>query len=214
MVGWHVLPAVYGDSRTYFFTRWTTDGYRKTGCLNKKCTGFKPGNGATIAPGDAITHVPKSPDGPRIVLNLKIVKDGVSGDWLVHCCFDEEPKLIGRFPRSLFSGGLADKATAISFGGAVTAPVADPAPPMGNGYLPISSAAASFSDVQLVDQSGHARRVMKDLSKVETRQGTYGVSNIDDGQFFYGAKVRSGWIVMDSGKLRSPWTIGQELPLP
>ncbi|KAJ1261026.1 hypothetical protein BS78_10G276600 [Paspalum vaginatum] len=105
----------------------STDGYLKTGCFNKKCNGFQPENGATIAPGDAIDDV-SSPNGAKPKLNFKIIKDGVSGDWLVHCGINEEPKLIGRFPRSLFTGGLAAKASAISFGGVVTAPVADPAP--------------------------------------------------------------------------------------
>ncbi|CAN6215739.1 unnamed protein product [Urochloa humidicola] len=186
IIGWNVLPAEYGDSRTHFFTAWTDDGFIKTGCLNTKCPGFQPEKGAHIAPGDAIEHV-STPNGGKQNLNLKIVKDGgASGDWLVHLGLNRDPQLIGRFPRSLFTGVFADKAVAIRFGGMVTAPVSDPAP-MGSGYLPAAGgAAASISNIQLIDRYGRASPVTQDLPKLESKPDAYAVSPIENGKFFYG----------------------------
>ncbi|CAL4938988.1 unnamed protein product [Urochloa decumbens] len=186
ILGWNVLPAEYGDSRTHFFTAWTDDGFIKTGCLNTKCPGFQPEKGAHIAPGDAIEHV-STPNGGKQNLNLKVVKDsGASGDWLVHLGLNRDPELIGRFPRSLFTGVFFDKAVAIRFGGMVTAPVSDPAP-MGSGYLPAAGgAAASISNIQLIDRDGRASPVTQDLPKLESKPDSYAVSPIENGKFFYG----------------------------
>ncbi|KAL6603612.1 hypothetical protein ACP70R_043973 [Stipagrostis hirtigluma subsp. patula] len=185
MIGWDVLPELYGDSHTHFYTKWTNDGFQSTGCLNTKCPGFQPEKGAAIVPGDVIDHV-SLPKGTKRNLNLKIIKDGASGDWLVHCGLDRDPELIGRFPRSLFTGGFADKAMDIRFGGVVSAPITKP-PPMGSGYLPTdATSAASLSNIQLVGKEGHAWPVTGDLPKFETNRNAYAVSPIVNGQFFYG----------------------------
>nr|TKW23037.1 hypothetical protein SEVIR_4G267100v2 [Setaria viridis] len=140
-----VLPDLYGDSKTHFYAKWTNDGFQSTGCLNMKCNGFQPEKGAAITPGDS---------SEKKNLNLKIIKNGTSGDWLVHCGLDREPQLIGRFPRSLFTGGFADKAVGLTFGGVVSAPITKPTP-MGSGYLPTDvKSAASIGNIQLVDQNG------------------------------------------------------------
>ncbi|KAF8769571.1 hypothetical protein HU200_006406 [Digitaria exilis] len=149
------------------------------------CPGFQPEKGASIAPGDAIAHV-STPKGDKQKLKLKIVKDGgASGDWLVHLGLNREPELIGRFPRSLFTGGFADRAPVIRFGGMVTAPVADPAP-MGSGYLPAEEGAASVSDIKLIGRDGRATPVTVDLPKLESKPDAYAVSSVVNGHFFYG----------------------------
>ncbi|CAN6200714.1 unnamed protein product [Urochloa humidicola] len=132
MIGWDVLPDLYGDSKTHFYTKWTNDGFQSTSCLNMKCNGFQPEKGATITPGDVIDHVSSPNGGAKRNLNLKIIKNGASGDWLVYCGLDRDPKLIGRFPRSLFTGGFADRAVGVMFGGVVSAPITKPTP-MGSG---------------------------------------------------------------------------------
>ncbi|TVU08034.1 hypothetical protein EJB05_41418 [Eragrostis curvula] len=186
MIGWDVLPSEYGDSRTYFYTKWTNDGFLSTGCTNMKCIGFQPEKGAKIAPGDVIDHVTFPKQKIKRNLNLKVIKDGPSGDWLVYCGLDQDPELIGRFPRSLFTGIFAEKATSISFGGVTTAPFTKP-PPMGSGYLPTDpKSAASISNIQFVDQNGRASPVTENLAKFETNSAAYAVSPILNGQFFYG----------------------------
>ncbi|RCV22779.1 hypothetical protein SETIT_4G247700v2 [Setaria italica] len=180
-----VLPAVYGDSRTYFYTKWTNDGFQSTGCLNMQCPGFQPEKGAAIAPGGVIDLV-SDPKGAKPNLNLKIIKDGTSGDWLVHAGLNRDPELIGRFPRSLFTGSFADKANGVLFGGVVAGPITNP-PPMGSGYLPTDDKnAASISNIQLVDRNGHGWPLTGDLSKFETNRNAYAVSPITNGKFFYG----------------------------
>lgn len=176
------------------------DGFQSSGCLNMKCNGFQPEKGAAITPGDVIDHV-LSPKGAKRNLNLKIImvrcstsrrflQDGTSGDWLVHCGLDREPQLIGRFPRSLFTGAFADKAVGVMFGGVVSAPITKPTP-MGSGYLPTDvRSAASISNIQLVDQNGRAWPVTGDLLKLETNRNAYAMSPIVNGKFFYGGPAQ------------------------
>ncbi|CAL4966556.1 unnamed protein product [Urochloa decumbens] len=84
----------------------------KTIIIGWNCPGFQPEKGAHIAPGDAFEHV-STPNGGKQNLSLKVVKDGgASGDWLVYLGLNRDPELIGRFPRSLFTGVFADKAIA------------------------------------------------------------------------------------------------------
>ncbi|KAK3130821.1 hypothetical protein QOZ80_6BG0498460 [Eleusine coracana subsp. coracana] len=112
--------------------------------------------------------------------------DGPSGDWLVYCGLDRAPELIGRFPRSLFTGGFEEKATSIAFGGVVTGPKTNP-PPMASGYLPTeTSSTASISNIQLVDKDGRAWPVTEDLLTVVTNRDAYAVTPIVNGKFYYG----------------------------
>ncbi|CAH9095516.1 unnamed protein product [Cuscuta europaea] len=53
--GWQISPEIYGDNRPRFFTYWTSDAYRTTGCYNLLCSGFVQTNnrisiGAAISP--------------------------------------------------------------------------------------------------------------------------------------------------------------------
>jgi hypothetical protein len=123
-----------------------------------------------------------------------MMQDVASGDWLVHCGFNQqEPALIGRYPKSLFPGGLADRATHIDIGGVVVAHSTDLVP-MGSGYLPSTSVAASFNNFQVIDQNGQASLVNhKDLPGDLTQPDTYTVSPIVNGQFFYG-NVYDDWL--------------------
>ncbi|XP_066368907.1 uncharacterized protein [Miscanthus floridulus] len=157
--------------------------------LNTKCAGFQPEKGAAIAPGDVIQSVstPKG-GGTKQNLSLKIVKQGgASGDWVVHAGLNREPAPIGRFPRSLFTGGFAEKAAAVRFGGMVTAD--NPPAPMGSGYLPGASA-ASVTGVQLVGPDARASPVTSDLPKLESRPEAYAVSPVENGSFFYGGPAK------------------------
>ncbi|KAG0515991.1 hypothetical protein BDA96_10G325100 [Sorghum bicolor] len=154
----------------------TPDGYYGF-IATLDCAGFQAEKGAAIAPGDVIQNVsPPNPKGggTKQNLNLKIVKQGgASGDWVVHAGLNREPAPIGRFPRSLFPGGFAEKAAAV------------------RGYLPGSAAAASVSGVQLVvGPDGRAAPVTSDLPKLESMPDAYAVSPVENGSFFYGGPAK------------------------
>ncbi|KAL6657588.1 hypothetical protein ACP70R_005368 [Stipagrostis hirtigluma subsp. patula] len=190
-IGWQVSPYLYGDSKTHFFTVWTRDGFKETGCYNTRCSGFESESGATVAPGAAIDNI-SQPKGAKQNLTIKVVKDDASGDWLVHYGLNADPTLIGRFPSSLFTG-LADKATAIEFGSMVSTRTTNLAP-MGSGFLPSAagdvSAAASFSNLQFIDRNGRASPVASDLPDYVSNWDLYSVTPIVDGRFFYGGPSR------------------------
>ncbi|KAG8054849.1 hypothetical protein GUJ93_ZPchr0001g33116 [Zizania palustris] len=161
---------------------WHNDDY-KTGCYNLECPGYVPEDGTSLVPGIAINSVSK-PGGTKHIVVFKIFKDGI-GDWLLHCGFDSEPYLIGRFPASLFTT-LTDKADEVALNGYTVTPRAHLAP-MGSGYLSESANAASFSNIQLIDQHGQPSRVQQNLPAVMTYPAIYSVSPISaDGTFTYG----------------------------
>jgi len=112
----------------------------------------------------------------------------------MYCGLDRDPQLIGRFPRSLFTRGFADRAVGVTFGGVVsTTPVTKPTP-MGSGYLPMDvKSVASISNIQLVDQNGRAWPVKGDLSKVETNRNAYAVTPSSTGASSMGATSNHQW---------------------
>uniref|UniRef100_M8CT06 Neprosin PEP catalytic domain-containing protein n=1 Tax=Aegilops tauschii TaxID=37682 RepID=M8CT06_AEGTA len=190
-IGSEVYPHLYGgDSRTHLGAVWTTDGFQ-TRCGNTKCAvGFQPEAGAALVLGDIIEPL-SNPNGTKQTITIKLLKDGASGDWMVHCGLNQrEPTLIGRYPKSLFPGGLADRATHIHIGGVVASRTRDLVP-MGSGYLPTDKAmstsmAASFSNIQIINQNGQASLLSPNLSAYMTSADTYSVSSVINGKFFYG----------------------------
>lgn len=100
-----------------------------------------------------------------------------------------DPALIGRLPRSLFTGGLAEKAMHLRFGGAAVTRTASLAP-MGSGYLPMATVAASISGIQFIDRNGQAWPVKQDLQSYVTNGTAYAVDPMVDGRFFYGGPLR------------------------
>uniref|UniRef100_A0ACD5Z019 Uncharacterized protein n=1 Tax=Avena sativa TaxID=4498 RepID=A0ACD5Z019_AVESA len=190
-IGWVVSPKTYGDSHAHLSAYWSTDGFQNSHCLNTRCpVGFQPEAGAAIVLGDIIEPV-SQPNGIKQSVTIKVLKDGPSGDWLVHCGYNQDaPALIGRYPRSLFPGGLADRATHIHIGGAVVARSTDLVP-MGSGYLPSTVAAASFNNFQIIDQNGQAWLVNHNVPGYLSQPETYSLSPIVNGQFFYGGPYQS-----------------------
>ncbi|KAM0844293.1 hypothetical protein ACQ4PT_057156 [Festuca glaucescens] len=166
---------------------WENDGYQNTHCLNTACPGFQPEAGAAIFLGDVIEPV-SQPNGVKQNITIKVLKvDRASGDWLVHYGFNQhEPTLIGRYPKSLFTGGLAERASDITIGGAVMTPRSTDLVPMGSGYLPSTTVAAAFSNFQIIDQNGQASLVNQNLPVHVTQPGMYSVTPVINGQFFYG----------------------------
>ncbi|XP_051201714.1 protein neprosin-like [Lolium perenne] len=170
-IGWEVSPKTYGDSHTHLGGLWTTDGYQKTGCPNAGC-GFQPENGAPIALGGVIGTFSQL-NGLKQTITIKIIKDGIMGDWLVYYGLNQnDPALIGRYPRALFTGGMADRASTIQLGGYVKTRTTNLAP-MGSGFLPTgdATASASISNIQFIDQNGRASLVSAGACTSNTRQG-------------------------------------------
>jgi hypothetical protein len=110
------------------------------------------------------------------------------GDWLVYYGLNHDaPALIGRFPKSLFTGGLANRVAGIRFGGYVETRTTNLAP-MGSGYLPTDDemVSASMTNIQFVDQNGRASLVTQDSHVIITDSNIYRVSPISNGRFFFG----------------------------
>ncbi|KAM0929669.1 hypothetical protein ACQ4PT_001680 [Festuca glaucescens] len=200
---WEVAPKVYNDSHTHLAIMWTTDGYEKTGCHDAYCAlGFQPEKGAPIAPGGVIQTVSQPIMGLKQNITVKIIKDGIMGDWLVYYGLNRENlTLIGRFPKSLFNGGMANRAGSIEFGGYVISPSTDLAP-MGSGYRPMLnvSASASMRNIQFIDRNGRASPMTDDSLIVNmTDSRVYTATQIANGQFFYGGPVQL-YTLLDRGQ--------------
>uniref|UniRef100_A0A0E0JQN6 Neprosin PEP catalytic domain-containing protein n=1 Tax=Oryza punctata TaxID=4537 RepID=A0A0E0JQN6_ORYPU len=90
-----------------------------------------------------------------------------------------EPHLVRCFPGYLFNN-LRNKADCIKIVGyAVTAK--RHLAPMGSGK------AASFSNIQLIDQSGQASKIPRDIPSMVTDPNIYSISPISrEGKFTYG----------------------------
>ncbi|KAL6599331.1 hypothetical protein ACP70R_045825 [Stipagrostis hirtigluma subsp. patula] len=188
VVGWHVDPRLYGDSKTHFFVYWTRDSYRTTGCYNLKCPGYVPEDNVTF-PGVTIDSV-SDPDGVKRTIIFKVFKESTTGDWLLHLGFDSEPYLIGRFPKTLFTT-LSDKANEIRLYGFVETHTTHLAP-MGSGFLSNNKKAASLSNIQLIDQNGQASKVTEHTPYYTYMmdQAKYSVSPISpEGTFTYGGPL-------------------------
>ncbi|KAI3720332.1 hypothetical protein L6452_21248 [Arctium lappa] len=111
--GWQVSPELYGDNYPRFFTYWTTDAYRTTGCYNLLCSGFIQTNNR-IAIGAAIS--PRSVyNGGQFDISLMIWKDPKHGNWWLEF---GSGILVGYWPASLFTH-LRDHASMVQFGGEV-----------------------------------------------------------------------------------------------
>ncbi|XP_010552668.1 PREDICTED: uncharacterized protein LOC104822980 isoform X2 [Tarenaya hassleriana] len=109
--GWQVSPELYGDTYPRFFTYWTSDAYRTTGCYNLLCSGFVQTN-RRIAIGAAISPV-SSYKGGQFDISLMIWKDPKHGNWWLEF---GSGILVGYWPAFLFTH-LRRHATMLQFGG-------------------------------------------------------------------------------------------------
>ncbi|KAK3157144.1 hypothetical protein QOZ80_2AG0116780 [Eleusine coracana subsp. coracana] len=182
-VGWLVFPSHFKDSQTHLFTHWTRDDGRSTGCLNMDCPGFQLASGSTVTPGDIIKPV-SDVNGVHQNITIKLFKDKSSGDWLLHYGFNSAPAVVGHFPASLFDS-LSKKATDIMFGGHVRYAKGVSSPAMGSGAFP-SDKAASFWDLQLIDEDGNSIPIQNDLPSLVTDKSSYSISPIEGAKFSYG----------------------------
>ncbi|TVU12016.1 hypothetical protein EJB05_45634, partial [Eragrostis curvula] len=185
LVGWHVKPSLYGDSRTHFFTYWTKDGFQQTGCYNTACPGFQLEAGSRAFPGDVIAPVSRI-NGPKQKIAVKVYKDDKTGDWWVYYGFNTNPTVVGHFPKTLFTG-LAYSTADFAIGGYISNARTQKTAPMGSGSSDIRNA-ASFSDLKFILQDGTVSAVSGDLPSQNDNRNCYVVSPIVNGKFFYGGR--------------------------
>ncbi|RID55734.1 hypothetical protein BRARA_G02979 [Brassica rapa] len=111
--GWQISPELYGDTYPRFFTYWTSDAYRSTGCYNLLCSGFVQTN-RRIAIGAAIS--PRSSyRGGQFDISLLIWKDPKHGHWWLQF---GSGTLVGYWPAFLFTH-LKQHGSMVQFGGEI-----------------------------------------------------------------------------------------------
>nr|CAD1818687.1 unnamed protein product [Ananas comosus var. bracteatus] len=187
--GFHVYPRLYNDSKLHFFTYWTADGGISTGCYNFHCKGFAMVDWNVLTPGDVIDTV-STYNGQQYYITLSIKKD-----WLLYREDLITPKLIGYWPKSLFTT-LANSATHIEWGGHVGYAQRETGPPMGSGFYAteLGQKAAYIKNIELFDSDGRSFELIDGAQYARTdveecynltpliNSGKYG---LHDGFLFY-----------------------------
>ncbi|XP_058757775.1 protein neprosin-like [Vicia villosa] len=132
-VGVGIHPSLYGDSQLRLTTRWTVDGYKKTGCYNILCPGFVQVNrNKEFALGSLVS--PNSiGSASKYFTFLKIKQDRTTGHWWL--IMQWESIYVGHWPKELFNR-ISKGASLIRFGGQTHSPPNKDSPPMGSGRLP------------------------------------------------------------------------------
>nr|GMD08253.1 uncharacterized protein LOC109169837 [Ipomoea batatas] len=108
-VGWIVHPALYGDSRTRLFSRWTSHNYGKTGCYINHCPGFVITSNV-VPLNYAFPQISVS-RGEQFDVTLGVSKSS-TGNWE----FYYNDQKLGTWPSSIFSK-MGESASQLRFGG-------------------------------------------------------------------------------------------------
>ncbi|OIW08126.1 hypothetical protein TanjilG_06669 [Lupinus angustifolius] len=125
--GRHVHPKVFGDGKTYFFTRWA-DKSKNKGCTNLLCPGFvqvEPSFHLGKPVADTSTY-----NGKQFEMMVDISHDPETNNWWVRL----NNRNLGYYPGILFSN-LAF-ANLGGWTGMTSTPAGIPSPPMGSGHFP------------------------------------------------------------------------------
>ncbi|KAE8722633.1 Pyruvate phosphate dikinase, PEP/pyruvate binding domain isoform 1 [Hibiscus syriacus] len=188
-----VSPELYGDNYPRFFTYWTTDAYRATGCYNLLCSGFVQTNNR-IAVGAAISPT-SAYNGGQFDISLMIWKDPKRGNWWLEF---GSGILVGYWPSFLFTH-LRDHASMVQFGGEIVNSRAGgfhTATEMGSGHFAGQGfrKASYFRNLQVVDWDNNLiplsnLRVLADHSNCYDIQG--GVNRVWGNYFYYGGPGRN-----------------------
>ncbi|CAN6345425.1 unnamed protein product [Urochloa humidicola] len=198
--GWQVSPQLYGDNNPRFFTYWTDDAYRETGCYNLHCSGFVQTSNH-IAIGAAISPI-SSYAGRQFDITVLIWKDPRQGHWWLQLGSGGgagRGTLVGYWPSSLFTH-LGSRAGMVQFGGEVVnaRPAGAPhtATQMGSGRFPGEgyARAAYFRNVQVVDWD-NSLVPAAGLRLLADRPGCYDIAGGSGGAwgtyFYYGGPGRN-----------------------
>ncbi|KAK4709370.1 hypothetical protein R3W88_030295 [Solanum pinnatisectum] len=156
--GWAVNPRVYGDRQTRFFTYWTNDGSRETGCFDLTCPGFVQ-TSHEIALGAAIYPI-STQNGLPYSISVFIFKDLNTGNWWLQYGGSIN---IGYWPSKIFEGGLGIHAQTVQWGGEVYSKNVGKHPhtktQMGSGAFPIyiSENTGFMKNMRILDNSMELR---------------------------------------------------------
>ncbi|KAJ8756173.1 hypothetical protein K2173_024720 [Erythroxylum novogranatense] len=174
-VGWQVQS---GSNVTRFFSFWTRDAYRSTGCYNLECPGFIQVNpeyvlGFSLQPTSIY-------GGDQYEMTVIIHKDNSSGNWWL--TFQGQD--LGYWPGDLFTS-LADSANLITFGGGQVINNQygghHTTTEMGSGHYPIEGfgKAAYIGHLQYVDAS-NVLRIAYPLLPFITKTPCYYITMLKD----------------------------------
>ncbi|CAL0303635.1 unnamed protein product [Lupinus luteus] len=128
MVGWEIHPQVFGDDKTYFFTRWA-DKTQNKGCTNLLCPGFVQID-TSFPLGKPVVTQTSTYNGEQFEMGVEISHDPETNNWWVRL----ENKNLGYYPGILFSNLAYAKLG--GWTGMTSTPRGIPSPPMGSGHFP------------------------------------------------------------------------------
>ncbi|EES19115.1 uncharacterized protein LOC8080941 isoform X2 [Sorghum bicolor] len=196
--GWQVSPQLYGDNSPRFFTYWTDDAYKETGCYNLHCSGFVQ-TSSRVAIGAAISPI-STYAGRQFDITVLIWKDPRRGHWWLQLgSGGSAGGLVGYWPSALFTH-LGSRADMVQFGGEVVnaRPAGAPHTPtqMGSGRFPAEgyARAAYFRNVQVVDWD-NSLVPAAGLRLLADRPGCYDIAGGSGGAwgtyFYYGGPGRN-----------------------
>ncbi|KAJ0988666.1 hypothetical protein J5N97_007022 [Dioscorea zingiberensis] len=187
VIGWHVHPSLYNDTKTHLFALWTTDGY-KTSCYNLACGVFVSFDPKKFTLGSVIDEV-STYGGQQHDITLRIHKDKYAGNWWVSYGPSGEPDdltPVGYLPGSIFQS-LINNASVVIFGGRTAYPQGSSGPAMGSGHFPSEGwkKAALFENIKAV---GEDFRFYPPDGAVPFRdkQDCYDVGDLRKSKFFFG----------------------------
>ncbi|GFP90108.1 hypothetical protein PHJA_001154600 [Phtheirospermum japonicum] len=191
-VGWQVDPQMYGDKRPRFFTYWTRDAYRSTGCYNLLCSGFVQVN-RRIVIGAAFSPV-SSIGGNLSEITITVWKDPKKGNWWLAL----RDISVGYWPSKLFTH-LADQATLVEWGGEIVNAGANhrhTSTQMGSGHFAEDGygKASYFRNLETVDWENNLVPVQGVTTIVE-KPKCYNIQSSNNNEwgtyFYYGGPGRS-----------------------
>ncbi|KOM47038.1 hypothetical protein LR48_Vigan07g074200 [Vigna angularis] len=193
--GWHVHPELNSDYATHFYSTWTSDNFRKTGCYNVRCPGFVQTD-RNIYLGSRFPHV--SVYGvSSYEIYISITQDAETKNWWLTL----GDKNIGYFPAALFVN--LGSAAIVGWGGRTKANIGSPSPPMGSGHFPDGHSLNScyFRSVFIQDSSRDIYGPKPDQTVSFTDNSKcYGVTYYGDQREFGGSVLQFGGPGGDCGK--------------
>ncbi|KAJ3707304.1 hypothetical protein LUZ61_011009 [Rhynchospora tenuis] len=161
------------------------------GCYSNTCQGFVLSNVSGAPLPGAIPQPLSTYNGEDHFVTLSIKKDEETLDWSLYQDDNNNPILIGWWPKTLFNNTF-DSATKIAWLGSVFYPKNETSPPMGSGHFAVEGAhkAAYISHIKIFDEFGQATdpyigRGLTDRKDCFTTDG-FKYSHHDGFHFYYG----------------------------